>query len=82
MYIKIICTQNLLIKKCKQSLERYKHHLVIGNILEDRKHKVTILNADQECTEINLNPKCKDIEELIISFLIQKHSLFIHDKPI
>ena len=76
---KLETDQNLLIKKCKQSLERYKHHLVIGNILEDRKHKVTILNADQECTEINLNPKCKDIEELIISFLIQKHSSFIHE---
>ncbi len=74
---KLETDQDLLIKKCKQSLDRYNHHLVIGNILEERKHKVTILNAKNEINVINLD-KTGDIEELIIKYLIEKHSEFIN----
>ena len=76
---KLETDQDLLIKKCKQSLDRYKHHLVIGNILEERKHKVTILNAKNEINEINLDKTTGDIEELIIKYLIEKHSEFINN---
>lgn len=75
---KLETDHDLLLKKCKQSLDRYGHHLVIGNILEERKHKVLILSSNGEQNEICLDNKCKDIEELIIDYLINKHSKFIN----
>lgn len=37
----------LLIRKCKQALEKYDHQLVIGNLLQSRKEKVVFVKKDQ-----------------------------------
>lgn len=77
---KLETNHDILINKCKQSLDRYKHHLVIGNILEERKYKVVILDGDYESNEICLdkNNQHKEIEELIIKYLISKHNEFLN----
>ena len=70
---------DLLYSKCKQSLEKYKQQVVIGNILEDRKNKVTCLQATGELDEITLSDEASgstEIEELIIKYLIGLHLKF------
>jgi len=69
---------NLLNSKAMQSLEKYKHHVVIANLLEDRKNKVTIIQSNGSSKEIKLKEENHfEIEELIINFLIELHDNFI-----
>ncbi|CAF0709776.1 unnamed protein product [Brachionus calyciflorus] len=71
---------SLLHNKSKASLEKYQNNCVIGNILDQRKNNVVILEANGKSTEINLekgSTKNEEIEELIIKFLVSKHSSFI-----
>ncbi|KAF8426052.1 DNA/pantothenate metabolism flavoprotein [Tirmania nivea] len=39
---------SLLLYKCRQSLDRYSHHLVIGNLLSTRKHEVVFVDRQGE----------------------------------
>ncbi|KAI5801721.1 DNA/pantothenate metabolism flavoprotein [Peziza echinospora] len=39
---------SLLLYKCRQSLDRYSHHLVIGNLLNTRKHEVVFVDHKGE----------------------------------
>ncbi|KAF8473271.1 DNA/pantothenate metabolism flavoprotein [Kalaharituber pfeilii] len=39
---------SLLLYKCRQSLERYSHHLVIGNLLSTRKYEVVFVDRQGE----------------------------------
>lgn len=66
----------LLLSKCKNSLEKYKHQVVIGNILEKRKHNVIIMQSNGCLHEINLEEQQKEIEEHIINCLVSLHSIF------
>lgn len=70
---------DILMSKCKKSLENYRHHVVIGNILESRKHFVTVLQSNGACDEISLamEEKSLEIEELIVNFLVNLHLSFI-----
>lgn len=65
---------NILNAKCKRSMEKYKQNLVIGNILEDRKKSVSVMNSDFEVNEIRLTPPVQEIEESIIDYLVSTHS--------
>lgn len=69
----------LLLNKCKQALEKYKHHAVIGNILEDRKNNVILVQSNSSVIEINLERQKSltthnEIEELIVEYLQNLHS--------
>lgn len=74
---KLETDKEILNSKCKRSLADYKQDLVIGNILEDRKRSVTVMNANGEVHEITVDPGVKDIEEDIIEHLCSLHSDFI-----
>ncbi|RPB23373.1 DFP-domain-containing protein [Terfezia boudieri ATCC MYA-4762] len=39
---------SLLLHKCRQSLDRYSHHLVIGNLLSTRKYEVVFVDRQGE----------------------------------
>ena len=70
---------SLLTSKCKQSLEKYKQNIVIGNLLEDRKNKVELMQDNGKCNEIILNERqmfVTEIEKLIVNYLIELHNSF------
>jgi phosphopantothenate-cysteine ligase len=71
---------DLLESKCKQSLEKYKQNVVIGNMLEDRKNRVTVIQSDGQCTDIVLSEEQikenLEIEELIVKDLVDLHNEF------
>lgn len=66
----------MLLSKCRQSLDRYSHHLVIGNLLSTRKREVVFV--DREGLEWIRTPEPKEgeeveIESLIVPAVIRKH---------
>lgn len=67
----------MLLSKCRQSLDRYSHHLVIGNLLSTRKREVVFV--DREGLEWIRTPEVKEgeeeveIESLIVPAVIRKH---------
>lgn len=71
----------LLLYKCRQSLERYSHHLVIGNLLSTRKYEVVFVDrsgeewiklASQEAGAI-VEGEEEEIESIIIPQCIKRH---------
>ena len=68
----------ILESKCLKALARYKHDMVIGNILEERKQKVTVILADGTITTIQLDSNVNEIEHLIVQFLKEKHSNYLN----
>ncbi len=68
---------SLLEDKCKNSLAKYKHDIVIGNILEDRKNTVTVIQSNGKKETISLRDDVNEIEELIINFLLNEHNMFV-----
>jgi phosphopantothenate-cysteine ligase len=77
---KLETDKEILDFKCKKSLASYKQDLVIGNILEDRKNSVSIMNSQGVVHIIMVNSESKDIEEDIIEYLYSLHSAFIEKK--
>lgn len=71
---------SLLMTKAKKSIEKYKHNCVIGNILEERKTNVSILQSNGKTKDIILNDKKHEIEEMIISHLCTEHFLYKNNK--
>ncbi len=71
---------SILVKKAKKALATYRHQLVIGNILERRKQEVVFVSQEEE-TPIILSDKeladGKEIEQRIVSEIIQRHQKFI-----
>jgi phosphopantothenate---cysteine ligase (ATP) len=78
----------LLIPKSRAALERYGHHLVIGNDLQRRKHEVVFVSREQRGTAagdvginwlrisgdaVNARGYPKEIEEDIIAELTKQH---------
>ena len=78
---------DLLDSKCKQSLQKYQHDLVIGNLLEDRKNHVILIKKNMDLIDINLKhiqqqqPDTNandfvEIEKFIVEQLVDLHSKF------
>ncbi len=71
---------SILIKKAKKALATYNHQLVIGNILERRKQEVIFVSQEEE-TPIILSEQemasGMEIEQRIVSEIIQRHQKFI-----
>jgi len=82
----------LLVPKSRAALERYGHHLVIGNDLHRRKHEVVFVSREQRRTAagdvgfnwlrisvdaVNARGHPKEIEEDIIAELTKRHQAWI-----
>ncbi|XP_066599631.1 phosphopantothenate--cysteine ligase [Prorops nasuta] len=71
----------ILIKKCTEALNKYKHNIVVGNILQTRKQRVTIVskngNYEIKLTDKQLE-KGEEIEKDIVAFLVEEHEKFMH----
>ncbi|ONH70126.1 Phosphopantothenate--cysteine ligase CAB2 [Cyberlindnera fabianii] len=76
---KLETDESILIKKAKQSLERYNHQLVIGNLLQTRKKEVVFVTKEK------LNwyklkdgeEKTVEIESIIVPAVCEEHKLWI-----
>ncbi|KOX72192.1 Phosphopantothenate--cysteine ligase [Melipona quadrifasciata] len=77
---KLETDENLLISKARNALNKYKHNLVIANMLQTRKQQVTIVSQEDNyvisLTNDQLN-KGEEIEQSIVNVLIDKHQTFI-----
>jgi phosphopantothenate-cysteine ligase len=63
---------DILIQKARDSLIKYQHQLVIGNLLNTRKTEVVLVTEKKE-TWIRTDGKDIDIESLIIPRCIELH---------
>ena len=62
----------ILIQKARDSLIKYQHQLVIGNMLSTRKTEVVLVTENEE-TWVRTEGKDIDIESLIIPKCIELH---------
>lgn len=76
---KLETDERLLISKAKEALESYNHNLVIGNMLNTRKYKVTIVTKDLYY-DITISPedllKGLEIESKIVEDISKRHDEF------
>ncbi|RPA97152.1 DFP-domain-containing protein [Choiromyces venosus 120613-1] len=80
----------LLLKKCNQSLERYAHHLVIGNILATRKYEVLFveegsaqwvrLQTTTNASSSGGSSEEVEIESMIVPEVIKRHEKMLLKK--
>ncbi|OTF71933.1 phosphopantothenate-cysteine ligase-like protein [Euroglyphus maynei] len=71
---------DILLEKAREALNRYGHKLVIANELNTRKWKVILVTADEsELIEIDPNSNQFEIEQLIVTNVIQRHEKFIEN---
>nr|CAD7194825.1 unnamed protein product [Timema douglasi] len=77
---KLETDESLLISKARGALTKYKHKLVIANILQTRKNKVVMVTTDSHyeivVTQEETN-SAVEIEAKIVADLKQKHDHFI-----
>jgi len=70
---------NILISKSRQALEKYGHHLVIGNILATRKREVWIV-SDEVQSKITMDPdelaRGEEIEKKIVGEVLSDAAKF------
>lgn len=76
---KLETDENLLVSKARSALNRYKHNLVVANMLQTRKQQVIIVSNQNDyvlsLTNEQLN-KGEEIEKLIVADIILKHKNF------
>ncbi|KAJ7306565.1 hypothetical protein JRQ81_009929 [Phrynocephalus forsythii] len=70
----------ILIEKSRQALEKYRHQVVIANLLETRRTSVIVVTRDSE-TQLSLSEdeiaRGLEIEEKIVSYLESQHGDFM-----
>lgn len=71
---KLETDSDLLIPKARAALQRYGHKVVIANELMTRKHRVFIVEGDQETLVQQAVESDHEIEETIVKILVNKHS--------
>ena len=80
---KLETDETLLIVKARESLKKYNHHLVIANILNTRKNKVTVVTMysyyDITVTKDEIS-KGVEIESKIVPDVVNKHEEYITQK--
>lgn len=73
----------ILLDKSRQALERYRHQVVVANVLESRRTSVIIVTRDSQ-TPLSLSDEeiaqGMEIEEKIVSYLQGQHTAFIERK--
>ncbi|TID20363.1 hypothetical protein CANINC_003608 [Pichia inconspicua] len=75
---KLETDSSILIKKARGALERYNHQLVIGNLLQTRKHEVVFVTPDSD-EWIKLTPEQIEQHVEIESIVVPK-ILTLHEK--
>lgn len=77
---KLETDESLLISKARSALNKYKHNLVVANMLQTRKQQVIIVSKENDyllaLTKDQLD-RGDEIEELIVNAVIEKHKNFI-----
>lgn len=70
----------ILLDKSRQALEKYRHQVVVANVLESRRTSVIIVTRDSQ-TPLSLSDEevaqGMEIEEKIVSYLQGQHTAFI-----
>ncbi|KAM6046660.1 phosphopantothenate--cysteine ligase [Chlamydotis macqueenii] len=73
----------ILIEKSRQALEKYRHQVVVANILESRRTAVVIVTKDSQ-TPLSLSDeevaRGMEIEEKIVSYLQGQHTAFMEKR--
>ncbi|XP_071622933.1 phosphopantothenate--cysteine ligase [Heliangelus exortis] len=73
----------ILMDKSRQALEKYRHQVVVANVLESRRNSVIIVTRDSQ-TPLALSEEeiaqGMEIEEKIVSYLQGLHAAFIEKK--
>lgn len=68
---------NLLMGKSLQALDKYRHNCVVGNILEERKAKVVVIDSKQRVKDVDAHDGL-EIEHFLIDYLAQLHSEYLN----
>ena len=80
----------ILIPKARGALNRYGHQIVVGNLLNERKHEVVFVEKDSESWvripedargKVGLGGAVHEIEEDIVEKLVGLHDSWIEGKP-
>ncbi|XP_060114826.1 phosphopantothenate--cysteine ligase [Heteronotia binoei] len=70
----------ILVDKAQQALEKYRHQVVIANVLDTRRTSVLVITRDSE-TQLSLSDEeltqSVEIEEKIVSHLESRHTAFM-----
>lgn len=73
----------ILMKKCHDALNKYKHRVVVGNMLQTRRTTVHVVTPSEEY-KLELTPQDvesgKEIEEKIVIDMARRHGEFISEK--
>ncbi|NWH42117.1 PPCS ligase, partial [Chloropsis hardwickii] len=73
----------ILLDKSRQALEKYRHQVVVANVLESRRTSVIIVTRDSQ-TPLSLSDEeiaqGMEIEEKIVSYLQGQHTAFMERK--
>lgn len=78
---KLETDESILLTKATQSLDRYKHQLVIGNLLQTRNKEVVFVTPTNRKGEwIKLTHSSQQLEEEMIPRIIQIHDNFLTEK--
>ncbi|CAG7831706.1 unnamed protein product [Allacma fusca] len=67
---KLETDRDLLLPKAKAALEKYKHHMVVANLLTSRKSFVMVVECDDIVKEIHNPDASKEIEQMIVEHII------------
>jgi len=71
---------SLLVPKAKKALSTYGHQLVIGNLLDTRKKRVVLVQAEGDQQEIVMSEdelnSSREIEEKIVREVKERHQKF------
>ncbi|VDH97017.1 phosphopantothenate-cysteine ligase, partial [Mytilus galloprovincialis] len=76
---KLETEKDLMISKALQAIDKYQHQIVIANLLETRKKEIFVVTKEtQDCVSLSDTDikNGKEIEELIIDCLVERHSQF------
>lgn len=77
---KLETDENILISKARDSLNKYKHKLVIGNILQTRRTRVTFVTPDSSFEVVLTREQMlsgMEIEDVIVQNIVAHHTDFL-----
>ncbi|KAF7270334.1 hypothetical protein GWI33_016696 [Rhynchophorus ferrugineus] len=77
---KLETDENILITKCREALNKYKHKLVIGNMLQTRRTRVVFVTPENNYELVLSQQQVHngiEIEETIVSNVVGQHNNYI-----
>ncbi|KAJ8036547.1 Phosphopantothenate--cysteine ligase [Holothuria leucospilota] len=76
---KLETDHSLLVRKAREALDKYKHQVVIANLLENRRTKLEVITSQDHCTLTLMKEELeggKELEEKLIADLVVRHNQF------